>query len=90
VDSELNEIITRVRAALDIGETSQMRPHLAWEAGQMVSHLQPDDLTTLELAALVAVLHAAHARVLGGPASSRPTLTIVPDESGSQRFESAG
>lgn len=80
MESELHEIITRVRSALDIGETSQtrMRPHLKWEAGQMVSHLNPDKLTTLELAALIAVLHAAHARVLSGPADSRPTLTLIP------------
>jgi hypothetical protein len=86
--SELNDILTRVAAALDIGETSQMRPHLKWEASQMVSHLTPDDLTTLELAALVAVLHAAHTRVLDGPAGTRPTLTIVPGETRPERFES--
>jgi hypothetical protein len=80
MDIELTEILTRVKAALQVGATSQMRPHLKWEAGQMVSHLTPDKLTTLELAALVAVLHAAHARVLRGPADSRPTLTVVGEE----------
>lgn len=90
--SELNEIITRVKAALDIGESSQpkMRPHLQWEAGQMVSHLKPDDLTTLELAALIAVLHTPHARVLGGPSGTRPTLTLIPGEAPPQLRESVG
>lgn len=79
MSAEHTEIITRVKAALDIGNTDQqrMRPHLKWEAGRMVTHLKSDDLTTLELAALIAVLHSAHARVLGGPADSRPTLSIV-------------
>lgn len=92
MDSERNEIITRVKGALDIGESSQpkMRPHLKWEAGQMVTHLNPDDLTTLELAALIAVLHTAHARVLDGPSSTRPTLTLIPGESAPQLCESVG
>jgi hypothetical protein len=49
-----------------------------WEAGQMVSRLKPDDLTTGELAALVAVLHAAHARAITPPTGDRPFLRIVP------------
>jgi hypothetical protein len=32
---------------------SQTREHLEWEAFQMVSNLGPEDLTTLELAALI-------------------------------------
>lgn len=82
MDSEQYQIITRVKAALDVGATdkARMRPHLAWEAGEMVSRLNADDLTTLELTALIAVLHAAHARVLTGPTESRPVLTVVPSE----------
>lgn len=89
--SELNEIITRVKA-LDIGEMNQphIRAHLKWEASQMITHLTPDDLTDLELSALIAVLHAAHARILGGPSSSRPTLTIVPSEESAELCESVG
>lgn len=92
MDSERNEIITRVTGALDVGESSQpkMRPHLKWAAGQMVTHLKPDDLTTLELAGLIAVLHAAHARVLDGPSSTRPTLAIVPGEQPAELCQSAG
>ena len=66
------------------GIEAKLQDHtlLKWEAGQMVSHLTPDKLTTLELAALIAVLHAAHARVLGGPSSSRPTLSIITGNNG--------
>lgn len=90
--SELDEILTRVKAALDTGSSSplKMRPHLKWEAGQMVTHLKPDDLTTLELAGLIAVLHTAHARVLAGPSSTRPTLTVVPAEAAAEGFQSVG
>lgn len=81
---EADEIITRVKGSLDIGDASHpqnnVRPHLEWEARQMVSHLTPDKLTTLELAGLIAVLHSAHARVLGGPTSSQPTFTVIPGE----------
>lgn len=92
MDSERNEIITRVSAALEIGETSQtrMRPHLKWEAGQMITHLTRDKLTTLELASLIAVLHAAHARVLAGPADCRPSLTLIPGEETAELRQSAG
>jgi hypothetical protein len=58
---------------------SQTREHLEWEAFQMVSNLGPEDLTTLELAALIGVLHAAHARrVITAPTGDRPLLRIVP------------
>lgn len=89
--SELNEIITRVKA-LDIGDMNQphIRAHLKWEAGQMITHLQPDDLTDMELSALIAVLHAAHARVLGDPSSTRPTLTIVSGEATPEFSEATG
>lgn len=89
--SELNEIITRVKA-LDIGEMNQphIRAHLKWEASQMITHLKSDDLTTIELSALIAVLHAAHARILDGPSSTRPTLAIVPGEQPAELCQSAG
>lgn len=89
--SELDEILTRVKA-LDIGEMNQphIRAHLKWEAGQMITHLKPDDLTDLELSALIAVLHAAHARILGGPSDSRPTFTLIPGEEPPVLSQSAG
>jgi hypothetical protein len=92
MDSERDEIITRINGALKVGNSTQhhVRPHLMWEAGEMVTHLQPSDLTTLELAGLIAVLHAAHARVLGGPSSTRPTLTIAPMEAAAEGFQSVG
>lgn len=89
--SELTEMLTRVKA-LDLGEMNQphIRAHLKWEAGQMVSHLKPDDLTDIELSALIAVLHAAHARILAGPTAGRPTLTLIPSQSAPQLRESVG
>jgi hypothetical protein len=55
-----------------------IRAHLKWEAGTMISRLNADDLTTGELAAFIAVLHAADARVITPPAGDRPLLRIIP------------
>lgn len=45
-------------------EAADVRPHLVWEVKQILTHITPDDLTDTELAALVAVLRAPHARWL--------------------------
>lgn len=86
--SELNNIRTRINAALDIADTcdDQIRPHFEWVVRQMIIDLSPDKLTTSELAAMVAVLHVAHARFLIPPAGGRPTLRIIPTELESPQF----
>jgi hypothetical protein len=79
-DSELSELRAHIDSMLEVVSTGRrrIRAHLKWEAVQMVTNLKPDDLTTGELAALVAVLHAAHARVITPPTGDRPLLRIVP------------
>jgi hypothetical protein len=83
MSSELNEIRTRINAALDLMPSEvaeqRIRAHLEWEAREMIAHVSPDKMTTLELAALIAILHSAHSRVLMLPTGGRPTLRIVPE-----------
>ena len=87
--TEIAELRAHIDSMLGVVTTGrgQIRAHLKWEAGQMITRLTPDDLTTPELAALVAVLHAAHARVVTPPAGDHPFLRIVPkalDDSGTR------
>jgi hypothetical protein len=95
MSSELNEIRTRINAALDIMPTEmaadRIRAHLEWEAREMLWHVPPDKMTPSELAALIAVLHSAHARVLTAPVGGKPILRIVPTELQTAQFsESIG
>jgi hypothetical protein len=80
VSSELEEIRTRINAALDITDLAQqsIRAHLEWEAREMIAHIPPDKMTALELAAVIAILHIAHARILVPPSDGRPVLRVVP------------
>jgi hypothetical protein len=66
--------------ALDIvpdGTEDDIRAHLEWVAREMITHLPPDRLTNQELAALIAVLQAAHARTLVTPVGGRPLLRLA-------------
>lgn len=77
---ELHEIATRVMGALDVvpeGAEDDIRAHLEWAAREMITHLSPDKLTNQELAALIAVLNAAHARALVLPSGGRPILRLA-------------
>lgn len=82
MSSELNEIRMRINAALDVIPTEiaaeRIRAHLEWEAREMIGHVTPDKMTPSELAALIAILHAAHARVLATPPGGRPLLRLIP------------
>ena len=51
-------------------------PHLRWELEQVMTRVCPQDLSTAEIAALLAILRPAHSRVIGGPAS-RPGLRVL-------------
>jgi hypothetical protein len=53
-----------------------MLPHLRWELEQVMTRVCPQDLSTAEIAALLAILRPAHSRVIGGPAS-RPGLRVL-------------
>lgn len=80
MSTELDEIITRVKAGVDIGETSQMyaRGHFEWELKEMLKRVKARDLMTSELLALIAILHPVHARVLDKVVGGKPFLRIVP------------
>ena len=84
MSTELNEIRARINTALDIMPTEmaadRIRAHLEWEAREMLWHVPPEKMTAAELAALVAVLHSAHARVLTAPVGGKPILRIVASE----------
>ena len=54
-------------------------PHVRWELEQVMTRVRPEDLSATEIAALLAILRPAHARVVGGPAS-RPGLRILRSE----------
>jgi hypothetical protein len=45
-----------------------MRPHLIWELQQVMSHIEPNNLTASELMAMLSVLIVPHARWLRGDA----------------------
>ena len=68
-------ISTKSRA---VGQSSQERlaPHLRWELEQVMTVVQPADLSAAELAGLLGILRLAHARVIGSPAG-RPRLRLL-------------
>lgn len=44
-------------------------PHLRWELEQVMSRVRPEDLSAVEIAAILTILTPAHCRVIGGPAA---------------------
>jgi hypothetical protein len=95
MSSELNEIRSRINKALDLMPTEvaeqRLRAHMEWEAREMIAHVTPDKMTASELAAIIAVLHLAHARVLMAPTGGRPLLRVIPaHEVSTEICESAG
>lgn len=63
------DVSLRITAAIDYvnnGDDRDMRAHHMWQAEAIVDDIGLDDLTTAELAALVAVLIPAHSRFLAG------------------------
>jgi hypothetical protein len=77
---EISELRAHIDAMLEVVSIGRrrIRAHLLWELRQMTQHLLPDDMTDSELAAFIAVLHAAHARAITPPTGDRPLLRIVP------------
>jgi hypothetical protein len=57
-------------------EEMRLSPHLRRELEQVMSRVRPDDLSVVEIAALLAILVPAHSRVVGGPACW-PVLRVV-------------
>lgn len=64
------ELGERIAKSVDLMSTEEtedaMRPHLIWEVQQVMSHVEPYNLTSAELMALLSVLVVPHARWLRG------------------------
>jgi hypothetical protein len=76
--TELPEVSKRVAAGLDDMTTDPnfLSSHLRWELRQVMSRLRPEDLSVVEIAALLEILAPSHFRVVGGPAG-RPRLCLL-------------
>jgi hypothetical protein len=81
-DSELAELRAHIDAMLEVVPTGRgrIRAHLLWEVREITGRVTPKDLTDSELVAVIAVLQAAHARVITPPPGDRPLLRIVPKD----------
>lgn len=66
--------ITRTDSPADAERA--LLPHLRWELTQVMTRVQPDDLSNAEIAALLAILRPALTRIVGGPTSG-PRLRLV-------------
>jgi hypothetical protein len=77
VDTEFSEVGDRITAGLDFATMGRngVLPLLRWELQQLMSRVRPEDLSAVEIAALLAVLAPAHSRVIGGPAG-QPGLRV--------------
>jgi hypothetical protein len=84
IDSEISELRAHIDAMLKVASTGRgrIRAHLLCEVDQVMSRMLPKDLTDAELAALIAVMHAAHARAITHPTGERPVLRIIPRATG--------
>ncbi|MDT5335983.1 MAG: hypothetical protein QOD90_1488 [Mycobacterium sp.] len=52
-----------------------MSSHLRWELAQLMSRVRPDDLSAVEITALLLVLRPADSRVVGRP-TTRPKVHL--------------
>lgn len=78
-----DEHLTAIAGMAD-GARSDRHPvsaHERWELQQVMTRVRPQDLSAVEIAALLVILRPAHCRVIGGPAS-RPGLRAVVDAGG--------
>jgi hypothetical protein len=76
-DTELTEVGKRDAAGLDdmTKGFDSFSSHLRWELVQIMSRVRPEDLSAVEIAALLAILIPADSRVIGRPAG-RPKVRI--------------
>jgi hypothetical protein len=74
--SEANGCISLAGDDDATADARNLLPHLRWELEQVMSRVRPVDLSGTEIVALLAVLVAAHCRVIGGPAD-RPRLPLL-------------
>lgn len=62
--AQLGERMAAVLQTLNPDTDGEVRPHLIWTARQIMSKIGPEEFTTPELAAFVAVLIPIHSRIL--------------------------
>lgn len=66
-------ILTQIQATFDFmppdpAQADNLKPWLAWQVDEFLDHIGPDDLTTVEMMALVGLLGPVFARLLASPA----------------------
>jgi hypothetical protein len=76
--TELAEVGKRIAEGLDDMTTglNSLSSHLRWELTQVMSRVRPEDLSVVEIAALLVILNPADVRVIGGPAG-RPMVRVL-------------
>ena len=69
VGTDISEMGDHIGGTRDhvIADLSCVLPHLRWELEQVMSRVQPQDLSAAEVASLLAILRPAHSRVIGRP-----------------------
>ena len=69
VGTDISEMGDHIGGTRDlvIADRSCVLPHLRWELEQVMSRVQPQDLSAAEVASLLAILRPAHSRVIGRP-----------------------
>jgi hypothetical protein len=77
-DREFPEVGKRIAAGRDDMTTGRnsLSSHLRWELVQVMSRVRPEDLSAVEVAALLVILTPADTRVIGGPAG-RPKVRVL-------------
>ncbi len=84
IPPQLPEVSKRIAAGLDDMTTGLgfLPSHLRWELLQVMSRLRPDDLSVVEIAALLVILEPAHSRIVGRPTGRRtPPATLCATKS---------
>ncbi|MDT5015573.1 MAG: hypothetical protein QOD39_1733 [Mycobacterium sp.] len=76
-DSDFPEVGKLITAGLDdmTAGLNSLAYHLRWELVQVMSRVRPEDLSAVEVAALLVILAPAESRVIGGPAG-RPGARV--------------
>jgi hypothetical protein len=77
-ETDFSEVGDRATVACSFVKTDadSKVPHLRWELEQVMTRVRPQDLSAVEIAALLTILIPAHSRVIGRP-TLRPGLRVV-------------
>lgn len=77
-DAQLPGVGKRIADGLDDMTAGRnfMSSHLRWELVQLMSRVRPEDLSAVEITALLVILRPADSRVFGRPAG-RPQVRVL-------------